>query len=144
MTKQMFLFFCLCVQSLYADQVIWKGEVTSDGATTPLIPLTLRERYKIKVAGSVNLGKWVQAGQKLANDACFEYNKMQSLTKHEFLRNSHDISVCDGTYHSDHEYESQPFIAKKNRIFFWIDDTDYEDNSGSFQVEIIQITRDTM
>lgn len=120
-----------------ADEVIWIGEVKSDGSPTPPITLVLKEQYQIRVNHFVNLGKWVQAGEKLANDACFEFGKERAPKKMEFLKNSHNVSVCDGAYHPDHTYQSLPFAATQNRIFFWVYDTDYDDNHGSFQVEII-------
>jgi len=137
------LFFCgllsLYIGNSYADKVIWSGEVKSDGTPTTAIPLNLRENYKIKVSQFVNLGKWVQKGEKLANDACYEFNKEKPQDKVEFLKNSQNISVCDGTYHPDHIYESTPFAAKQNRLHFWVYDTDYDDNNGAFRVEIIHL-----
>ncbi len=132
-----FLFFC--IGSVHADTVVWSGNVNSDGLPTTPVPLVLRETYQIKASRYINLGKWIQAGQKLANDACFEFNTQAGKEKIECLRNSNDISVCDGTYHPDHIYKSEPFKATQNRIFFWVNDTDYEDNSGFFHVEITHI-----
>lgn len=111
--------------SCYADEVVWSGEVKSDGSPTAPIPLILHERYQIKVSNPINIGKWVQAQETLANDACFEFNKEKSLQQIETLKNSQNISVCDGTYHTDHIYQSKPFVANQNRIHFWINDTDY-------------------
>lgn len=127
--------------NVYADKVIWKGEVKSDGTPTEAINLMFNEQYKIKASGFVNLGKWVQQGEKLATDACFEFNKETSLEKVASLQNSNQISICEGKYHPDHIYESLPFTAKQTKIHFWIHDTDYDDNSGAFQVEIIQLSK---
>lgn len=129
--------FCLLSGFANADEVIWSGEVKSDGTPTQPISLVLREEYVIKASGFINLGKWIQASEKLANDACFEFNKEKQVEKIACLKNSQNISVCDGTYRTDHVYQSQPFVAKQNRIHFWVYDTDYDDNRGSFQVEII-------
>lgn len=129
------LFFSATVSS--ADEVIWSGDVQSDGTPTQPITLTLRENYQIRASGFINLGKWIQASEKLANDSCYEFNKEKELQKIECLKNSQNITVCDGTYHPDHVYQSQPFTAKQNRIHFWVYDTDYDDNHGSFKVEII-------
>ena len=139
MTRLLFFYGLLCFWAgySYADEVIWSGDVKSDGSATASIPLILHERYQIKASQFVNLGKWVQAGEKLANDACYEFNKTQSQEKLEFLKNSQNISVCDGSYHPDHAYQSEPFVAKQNRIHFWVYDTDYDDNNGVFHVEII-------
>ncbi len=129
--------FCFCISHSYADEVIWRGEVKADGSPTAPVTLVLKERYQIKCSQFVNLGKWMQAGEKLANDACYEFNKEKSQEKLESLKNSQNISICDGTYHPDHVYLSAPFVAKQNRIHFWVYDTDYDDNTDSFQVELI-------
>lgn len=130
--------------SVYGDTTIWKGEVNANGSPTDAIPLVLHQKYKIKVSGYVNLGKWIQNKEELANDACydFNFNKETHLEKVRTFRNSNDISVCDGKYHPDHIYQSLPFTAKQNKIHFWVFDTDYENNTGAFQVEIIQISND--
>lgn len=130
----------LCISHSYANEVIWRGEVKSEGAPTAAIPLILNERYQIKASQSINLGKWIQAGEKLASDACYEFNKEKSTDKVDCLKNSQNISVCDGTYHPDHIYQSEPFVAKQNRIHFWVYDTDYEDNHGAFHVEVIHLS----
>lgn len=131
---------CFCFAASYADEVIWKGKVNSDGTPTELIKLKMHESYQIKASQYINLGKWIQASQKLANDACFEFSENPGKLppeKLESLRNSQDISICNGNFQSNHVYLSKPFVAKQNRIFFWVHDTDYDDNSGDFEVEII-------
>lgn len=130
--------FCLYICNAYADESIWKGKVDSDGTPTELINLKIHDRYQIKVSQYINLGKWVQAAKKLANDACYEFNDTASSSNFQSIKNSHNISVCDGKYHADHVYLSEPFTAKQNRIFFWIVDTDYDDNSGTLEVEVIR------
>lgn len=134
-------FFILVFFTTYcsAETVIWKGEVSSDGTPTQAIPLQLHKKYQIRVSGFVNLGKWIQSGEKLANDACYEFNKETMTTKIVSFKNSNNISVCGENYHFDHVYQSNPFIAKQNKIHFWIYDTNYEDNSGSFQIEVVAI-----
>lgn len=132
------IILCASFNCAYGDTVIWSGEINSDGTPSAAIPLEFNKTYQIKANGYINLGKWIQAQKKLANDSCYEFNKEKSTEKRESLRNSLSISVCDGSYHPDHRYQSEPFIAKNNRIHFWIDDTDYDDNSGSFYVEIIR------
>lgn len=131
-------YFCLCLCNTYADEVIWKGKVNANGTPTELITLKIHDRYQIKVSQYINLGKWVQATKKLGNDACYEYNDLTFSSTLESIKNSHNISVCDGKYHEDHVYLSEPFTAKQNRIFFWIVDADYDDNSGALEVEIIR------
>jgi hypothetical protein len=116
---------------------VWKGKVNSDGTPTELITLKMHERYQIKASQFINLGKWVQGGEKLANDACYEYNPKLPPHHSESLKNSQNIQICDNTYHEDHVYKSEFFEAKQNRIFFWISDIDYDDNNGSLDVEII-------
>lgn len=123
----------------FAAKTIWEGKVQSDGTPTKPIPLTLRKEYQIKVSGFMNLGKWIQNREKLANDACYEFSSEKEVAKIDTLKNSQDISACDGTYHQDHVYTSAKFTAKQNRIHFWTYDTDYDDNSGSFHVEVIQL-----
>lgn len=135
------VFFSLCICNAYADEVIWKGVVDSNGTPTDTIPLKLREQYQIRVGKYTNLGKWIQANEQLANDACYEFSFEFSgkfpPKKFESFKNSHNISVCDGTFHIDHVYQSEPFVAEQNRIFFWIYDTNYDDNSGVLEVEVI-------
>lgn len=139
MARMLLILGLVCLlESVNADEVIWKGEVKSDGAATASIPLKLKQTYQIKASQFINLGKWNQAGEKLANDACYEFNKEKSIEKVESLKNSLDIAICDGTYHKDHVYLSKPFLAKQNRIFFWVYDTDYDDNNDSFYVEVIR------
>lgn len=133
--------FALLATSCYADKVVWKGEISSDGTPSKLITLTLHKEYQIKVSGSVKLGKWVKEGEPLANDACYEFSKEKMVDKFESVMNSNLISCCDGTYHPDHHYQSQPFKAKQDRIHFWVNDTVYDDNHGSFNVEIIQLDK---
>ncbi|HEY4832981.1 MAG TPA: hypothetical protein VIH61_10530 [Waddliaceae bacterium] len=131
--------FCFSICSSYADEVIWKGKVDSSGIPTKLIDLKIHDQYQIKVSQYINLGKWVQASERLANDACYQFDEKAKLSPHKYesIKNSHNISVCDGKYHDDHVYLSEPFIAKQNRIFFWIYDIDYDDNSGALDLEII-------
>lgn len=126
----------------FADKIIWSGEVKADGTPSNLIKLTLHKKYQIEVKGFVNLGKWIQNKEALANDACYEFNKETFTSKIEALRNSHNISVCDGKYHSDHVYYSEPFIAKQDRIHFWIYDSYYDDNSGVLTVQITELSND--
>lgn len=128
---------CCAFCNVFADEVVWQGQVHADGTPTKLIHLKLDEQYQIKASNYINLGKWVQEGVKLANDPCFEFSDKTVPNKIECLRNSAKISICDGTYHYDHVYLSEPFTAKQNRIFFWVVDTDYDDNTGAFDVEII-------
>lgn len=131
---------CFILPSIDADQSIWKGTVSADGTPTEPIRLEMHKKYIISVKGFVNLGKWIQGGEKLANDACFEFNPRTSIAKITALENSHKIPVCDGTYHLNHHYQSKPFVAKHNRIHFWVHDAYYDDNSGEFDVEIIEVT----
>lgn len=133
------LFIFLLASSAFAEKVIWKGKVSANGTPSEVISLDMHKQYTIHVHGYVNLGKWVKGGEKLANDACFEFNKTTKVSKAASLENSLYITVCDGLYHLDHVYQSQPFIAKKNRVHFWVNDTYYDDNTGEFEVEVIQL-----
>ena len=135
------LTICLfCVNYSYADRIIWSGDVEANGTPTSPITLTLKKKYKIKAQGTVNLGKWWQQGKPLGEDACYEFAEHITPSKFETLKNSLNISVCEGSYHPDHIYQSEPFIAKQNRIHFWIYDIDYSDNLGTLQVEIIELS----
>ncbi|CUI16123.1 hypothetical protein PNK_0495 [Candidatus Protochlamydia naegleriophila] len=137
------LLFCLSAlffaSPCCAEKIIWSGEVYADGTPTSSIGLTLQHHYRIKVSGYVNLGKWIQNREKLASDACYEFSKEGSRTKTVSLRNSSEIPICDDDYHSDHIYESKSFLAKENRIHFWVHDTNYEDNTGSFKVQLVEL-----
>lgn len=137
------LLFLMCLigisHSHAAENILWSGEVKADGTPSSLITLKLHHPYQIKVKGFVNLGKWIQQGEELASDACYEFNKEHSTSKVESIKNSGDISVCDGHYHPDHIYLSQKFVAKQDRIHFWVSDHYYDDNHGAFQVEILEL-----
>lgn len=138
-TCLLFLMSLICFTSGYADEnIIWSGDVKSDGTPSSLVTLKLHHQYQIRVKGFVNLGKWIQQGEELASDACYEFNKEKEMSKAESLKNSSGISVCDGHYHPDHIYLSEKFVAKQDRIHFWIHDHYYDDNTGSFQVEILE------
>lgn len=130
-------FVCSSVSS--AEKIIWQGEVSSYGEPTEPITLVNRKKYQIKVKGFVNLGKWIQGTEKLANDACYEFSQTDKKLKWEAIKNSGNISVCDNSYHPDHVYQSEPFIAKQNRILFWVNDTNYDDNNGAFHVQVVEL-----
>lgn len=49
------------------------------------------------------------------------------------------FTVCDNRYHPNHIYQSEPFTAKCDRMHFWVNDTYYEDNSGAFHVEVVEL-----
>lgn len=135
------IFFCLCVTfSLSASDVVFEGKVHSDGTPSKTVSLDLLQKYQIRVSGFVNLGKWVKNREKLANDANYEFNQEGSTEKIASFKNSLDIPIGDGKYHADHVYQSEPFSPKQNKIHFWVYDTDYDDNSGEFNVEVLKIT----
>lgn len=135
----------LCSINVYAENTrVWSGQVSSNGTPSESIPLETGKKYQIRASGSVNLNKWRQAGQPLGEDANYSYvasstSEDVNATKGETLKNSLSIPLGDGTYHPDHIYSSQPFVAKENRIHFWVYDIDYDDNAGSFDVEIYKI-----
>jgi len=132
----------LLATHVFAEEVIWSGTVSSDGTPSPAIPLTLHHQYQMEVRGVVNLEKWVQQGEKLANDGCFEFtangNILNPLVS---LRNSLGIPSCTGDYNPQHSYRSTPFTAASDRLHFWVYDSLYEDNSGDFEVKIIELPR---
>lgn len=133
---------CLCLLFVaygYGDTVVWSGKVKSDGTPTQSIKLQLGKKYQIKVSGLVNLGKWWQQGEALANDACYEFNSHVTPHKVDTFKNSLNIPVCTGEYHPDHIYQSNPFLAIQSGIHFWIYDTNYDDNNGNFDVQVIQV-----
>lgn len=140
--KILYLICAFFVFSLHAEDVIWSGNVHSDGRPTEPVSLELHKTYQIRVSGFVNLGKWVQNREKLANDACYEYNYEGEVEHVSTFRNSNEVSVCDGKYHLSHVYQSEPFVAKQNKIHFWLFDTDYEDNHGELKVEVLKIAVD--
>lgn len=132
-------FLATCRSTDIAEKVVWKGEVLADGTPSQPIQLKLHHEYKVKTEGFVNLGKWKQGGEQLANDACYEFNTEGELAKLESLRNTSGISVCDGKYHPDHIYHSETFTAEQDKIHFWVHDFNYDDNSGAFKVQILQV-----
>lgn len=127
---------------MQASEVVWEGTVHSDGSPSKTISLDLHQKYQLRGSGFVNLGKWVQNREKLANDANYEFNSEGETEKVVSLKNSLDIPLGDGKYHADHIYQSEPFTPKQNKIHFWVYDTDYEDNNGEFKVEVLRITDD--
>lgn len=136
----LFCAFFTPVAAIDAATTIWKGDVNADGTPSPIVKLKLGRKYQLLVSGSINLGKWRQQGEALENDACFEFGKNEIPSSHiETFKNSLNVSVCDGEYHPNHVYQSPPFLAAQNGIHFWIYDTNYEDNSGALQVEVIEL-----
>jgi len=135
------LFFCTSFFSqVLADTVVWSGDVDSNGTPTALIPLTLGKQYQVKASGTLNLGKWWQAGKPLEEDAFYEYNNSIDPIKLETLKNSFNLSLNNNGFHPDHVYLSKPFTAAQNGVHFWISDIDYGDNTGKLQVQIIELT----
>lgn len=118
---------------------VWKGQLSSDGTTSPTIKLIFGQKYQIKVSGTMVFGIWSKNNKELHDDACYEFNANDIPVLLPAFKNSLEISVCDGKYHPNHEYQSEPFIANKNEIRFWVFDTDYRDNSGELFVEVFQI-----
>lgn len=129
-----------CTSHLYGeDEVVWNGNVNADGEPTEIIKLTLGKKYRIKVDGTINLGKWKQQGKPLASDACYEYAAGIEPTKILNFKNSMNISVCEGNFHENHIYESEPFTAAQSGIHFWVQDSNYDDNSGAFRAYVIEL-----
>lgn len=135
----LFLFCLVCPVFCIADTVVWHGKVDSNGDPTELIKLEIGKKYQIKVSGTVNLGKWIQAGEPLTQDACYEENPKVKPSPLSTFRNSLNIKVCQSGYRPDHVYLSAPFVATDNGFHFWIQDTDYTDNNGALQVEVIKV-----
>lgn len=143
-----FTTICFSLSSVsYAADAIWSKQLNSNGTPSEIVKLNLGDTYKLKVSGTMNLGKWRTNKQPLENDACYEFfadpafqNDMKPK-KIDAFKNSLNIIVCDGEYHPNHIYESKPFVATQNGIHFWVEDIDYEDNSGALDVEIIQVSK---
>lgn len=124
----------------FAESTTWEGEVNSNGTPTELIKLTLGKTYNIKVSGTVNTEKWHQGGAALGEDACFDFGDRVQPIPNELIKNSMGLDFCgDRLYHSDHIYESHAFVAKQNGIHFWVNDTDYSDNNGSFKIQVVEL-----
>lgn len=137
-----FTFFTNCIAQ---ETAIWSGKLNSNGTPTKPVKLEIGQKYRIEVEGFINLGKWHQQKKALANDACFEFSDETVppvRTKMKCFKNSFDLSVCDGNFHEDHKYKSEPFKALQSGIHFWVYDTNYEDNSGELNVKVIQISPD--
>jgi hypothetical protein len=136
----LFIFFLFSLICLEANTSIWQGEVSSDGNPSPVVRLKLGHKYQIQVTGTINLGKWRRNGDALEDDACFEFAKNNTTPSAIFtFKNSMNVSLCDGHFHPSHVYLSAPFLAAQNGIHFWVHDDDYENNSGSFQVQVIEL-----
>ncbi len=136
-------FFIGCLLPLIANcenSTIWSGRVSADGTPSPVVKLKLGSKYQIQVSGTVNLGKWRRDGAPLENDACYEFGpKGSSPEEITNFKNSMNVTVGDGHFHPTHVYQSNPFFAAQNGIHFWVQDEDYEDNSGLFLVEIFEL-----
>ncbi len=140
---KLFLTLLLCVFSIgniFANSVVWRGEANANGNPTTNVPLIIGKKYQIRVSGTINLGKWWQDGKPLIEDACYEYNEKVTPFKLDSIQNSLKVSLVNDKFNSNHVYESNPFTATQNRIHFWVHDTSYDDNTGSFLVEILDVT----
>ena len=129
----------LSIGSCFGQTVVWSGAINADGDPSPVINLDLGKSYKIRASGSMDLGRWWQGGKPLQNDACYGFNSMVEPQPIESLKNSLSIGLSDGKYHSNHVYESAPFIAIQSGIHFWIYDINYNDNKGALTVEVIEL-----
>lgn len=140
------LFFStFCGAATFANEaLVWKGSVSSDGNASASIPLEIGATYQISVSGTINLGKWRQNGQPLGEDAYFSFeisnpSDLTGVSKSDNFKNSMLIAVGGEKYNPSHVYVSQPFKATENRIHFWVYDTNYDDNSGAFSVQIFKL-----
>lgn len=139
MRLQYFAFlFLFNLSLLAAENVVWNGEVDSNGVPSSFISLELGKTYQIRASGTMNLGKWWQDGKPLNEDACYEFNPEIEPIQSDFLKNSMNVPFSVEGYNPKHVYLSKPFVAKQNGIHFWISDIDYSDNTGILKVEIIQ------
>ena len=125
-----------------AQQVVWQGDVSSNGSTTQALTLRQGVTYSIVVSGDVYFGRWSQNGRSLLNDACYEFNAKGAPDPLPVFKNNLNIPVCDGNYRSDHVYRSAPFAGGGQLLTFSIFDTDYRDNGGALSVQVIG-TEDT-
>lgn len=147
MFRSFFLLILLSTLTLFnaseaTERVVWSMPVKADGTPTPKLELQLGERYQIRVSGTINLGNWTQNGEKLVNDAFYQYNDRTAPTLLPSLKNSMNIPFRDSHYHPDHIYVSNPFMAFQTSLHFWIYDADYNDNTGHLKVEVIKIDQD--
>lgn len=133
------LLFSLTNLACFSQVVVWSGDVSADGTPTQAIDLKLDKKYQIIAKGTINLGKWVEAGKALGEDASYEYNAPSSPTVADNLRNSINIPLENKNFNPQHIYKSLPFVAKQSKIHFWVHDLDYSDNKGSFTVELVQL-----
>ncbi|MBN9377178.1 MAG: hypothetical protein BGO14_04645 [Chlamydiales bacterium 38-26] len=131
--------FTIFISSLSAEHVVWSGAVSSNGNPTQAVSLNLDKKYQIVAQGTINLGKWVEGGHRLEDDPCYEFNAPSGPEKLKSLRNSNDIPLNDKTFNPEHLYKSEPFVAKQSKIHFWVYDLDYSDNTGAFDVKIVEL-----
>lgn len=129
----------ILISPLSAEHVVWSGSVSSNGNPTQAISLNLDKKYQIVAQGTINLGKWVEGGHRLEDDPSYEFNAPSGPEKLKSLRNSNDIPLNDKTFNPEHIYKSEPFVAKQNKIHFWVYDLDYSDNTGAFEVKIVEL-----
>jgi hypothetical protein len=112
--------------------------VPSDGRPVTLDGLQVGGTYQLRVSGTMVFGRWPATGRTLQNDACFEYAAKGYPDPLTTFQNSFGVIVC-GPYRSDHTYVSAPFVAPSERLVLWVFDTDYRDNGGVLDVEIIPV-----
>lgn len=132
------LFATLC-SSCFAEKIVWNGELSSDGTPSQAIPLDLDKKYQIIVSGVINLGKWVEGGVPMDEDAGFEFGGPNGPEHQPVFKSSNEMALDTKKYNPDHTYKSIPFVAKNSKIHFWIDDKDYSDNNGSLKVQVVQL-----
>jgi len=120
--------------------LVWQGSVSSKGNRTPTLRLDKKSRYYIEVSRSIYFGKWRENPRmSLVNDACYEFKAKGQPVALPVFKNSLNVSVCHGNYHSNHIYQSVLFFGNDKGIKFWIFDTDYRDNIGGLWVKVFRI-----
>lgn len=135
-----FLVFCGFFNFCHSDQLVWQGIVSALGRKTDRIPLNPGEEYYAVARGVVNLGRIAEWGnENRLNDACYMFRVNQDPIYAPVLKNSYQFRFCSGTYHSEHVYQSLPFRGNDRPLWFWVEDTNYGDNSGQFLVEVYRV-----
>ncbi|MGV8120293.1 MAG: hypothetical protein AB2L14_11080 [Candidatus Xenobiia bacterium LiM19] len=129
-------------QLCHADTLIWSGEVSSLGRATETFPLQQGSSYYYVAVGTVYFGRWYINKRSLVNDACYEFNAKGYNDPLPVLKNSLNIPIANTAYRSDHVYTSEAFMLLQSvSMSFWIEDTDYLDNSGSLRVSLYRVDR---
>ena len=116
---------------------IWSGALASNGGVIATTRLQHGQRYQVRIAGAVHFGTWKPTKRALKNDACFEFNSGRGAVSLPIIQNSHGLNFCARGYSARHVYQTQLIYGDGRALTLRVFDTDYRDNYGSFNVQVV-------